>query len=255
MFNFELFVDNDGHKKVYVAAENASGIEYEYTDAESLGRAIADYVSNYYPDILDNPDYDPSTESGTDDTDYSLSITDIDWDIEPFDDDSSGDLNLPEKVIIPRSALDSYVESDAEWSDVCDACGEYLTDTYGFCLNSYRVQKTVTAEHSKKEIDREKMDVITVAGHVALYIDARIPDDRIPAGLYKSELRGGDDEYYCTLEPRVMVNHSGTVLTKEKIDFGPEGFITLDEDSSPDFSSGAKMTMEEFLGADLSDVV
>ena len=44
----------------------------------------------------------------------------------------------------------------------------------------------------------------------------------------------------------MVVNHGGTVLTDEPIDFGDKGFIELTEDTEPNFL-GFTRTMGEFL--------
>ena len=41
-------------------------------------------------------------------------------------------------------------------------------------------------------------------------------------------------------------NHGGSVITKEPIDFGKEGYIPFTEETSPNFT-GESMTLEEFM--------
>lgn len=50
-FTVELFVsEKTGAKMVFIAADGASGAEYPYETAEDIGKAIASYLSNYYPE-------------------------------------------------------------------------------------------------------------------------------------------------------------------------------------------------------------
>ena len=67
----------------------------------------------------------------------------------------------------------------------------------------------------------------------------------MPEGLYKYDIRSGDETDFVTLEKSVMVNHAGTVILKEPLDFGDKDYIPLDDDSSPNFT-GEKMTLDEF---------
>lgn len=90
----------------------------------------------------------------------------------------------------------------------------------------------------------EEFEVIEVCGQTALYVDARV--SKVPPGIYKYEMRHGDDEYFCSLERFVVVNFSGTVMTKEPIDLGRDDRIDFDEDTSPNFT-GELMTIQEFL--------
>ena len=63
--------------------------------------------------------------------------------------------------------------------------------------------------------------------------------------MYCYHLRHGDDEYFSTIEKRVTVNHSGSVITKEPIDLGEQGYISFSEDTSPNFT-GETMSLYEF---------
>ena len=89
----------------------------------------------------------------------------------------------------------------------------------------------------------ELFDVIGVCGQTGLYADRRLP---AVDGAYVYDFRHGDDEYFCTIEEYVFVNHAGSVILREPLDFGEYGFIPLNEDSSPNFT-GKRMTIKEFL--------
>ena len=97
----------------------------------------------------------------------------------------------------------------------------------------------------------EKYDVIEVLGQTALFSNGRIAQEDLPDGLYKYDLRHGDSGDFVSVEPRVAVNHAGTIITKEPIDFGKAGYISFDDDSSPNFL-GEEMTAEEFANTDFS---
>ena len=45
-------------KKVYIAEECSSGASYPYRNADDIGRAVAEYLDNYYPQIVEDPDND-----------------------------------------------------------------------------------------------------------------------------------------------------------------------------------------------------
>lgn len=48
------------------------------------------------------------------------------------------------------------------------------------------------------------------------------------------------------------VNHGGTILLKEVLDFGECGYISLDEDTEPNFT-GEEMTAEKFAEEETLD--
>lgn len=92
----------------------------------------------------------------------------------------------------------------------------------------------------------EEMEVVEVLGEKALFSNERISSRQIPEGLYRYELREGENIPFASVENSVAVNHSGTVLTKAPLDFGGKTYIAFDEDSSPNFL-GYYTTIKDFL--------
>ena len=99
------------------------------------------------------------------------------------------------------------------------------------------------SKHRYEDVD-EEYELIEVCGREALYVDWCIPQI---AGAYVYYIRGGDEEYFCTIEPKVTVNLSGSVIMKEPLDFGEKGYIEFDDDTAPNFADGEMMTIREFL--------
>ena len=63
--------------------------------------------------------------------------------------------------------------------------------------------------------------------------------------MYCYHMRHGDEGNFETIEKRVTVNHAGSVVTKEPIDLGEQGYISFTEDTSPKFT-GETMSLYEF---------
>lgn len=95
-------------------------------------------------------------------------------------------------------------------------------------------------------VDDTDFETIELLGHSALFTNERLTREDIPQGMYCYHLRHGNDGQFCTVEPRVNANHGGSVITKEPIDFGKEGYISFTEETSPNFT-GESMTLEEFM--------
>lgn len=108
-------------------------------------------------------------------------------------------------------------------------------------------------ELKSQALTDEKLDVIEVLDRKALFSNGRLLPEEIPEGLYAYDLRHSDDgDRFCSIEPKVAVNHGGTVLLKEVLDFGEQGYISLDEDTEPNFT-GEEMTAEEFAEEETLD--
>ena len=93
----------------------------------------------------------------------------------------------------------------------------------------------------------ERYELIEICGQKALFSAGRIHDSDVPDGMYRYDLREGDglNTYFGSIEPNVQFDHAGSIITKEPIDFGTDGFIELDYDTEPNFL-GEEMTVEEF---------
>ena len=67
----------------------------------------------------------------------------------------------------------------------------------------------------------EEYEYIELFGKPGLFTNARIDRDTVPEGWYAYDLRGSDYDpgEPVTVEPSVVVNHAGTILTHEPISF------------------------------------
>ena len=155
----------------------------------------------------------------------------------------------------------SHPDFDSKWFDhvvshddaqkVLDALGAHVTQYGVISARGRSLYDMVKYPDLIREItEPEKYELIEIIGRPALFSDARISDGEIPDGLYRYDLRSGDNDLIDgAIEPKVYVNHGGSILVKEPIDFGESGYIQLDEDSSPNFT-GEEMTAEEFAARD-----
>lgn len=153
------------------------------------------------------------------------------------------------KNLIPRNEADKLL----------GRIGATLTD-YGVvsARNGHLFKPVPYDEAEVKELKtqaltEEKLDVIEVLDRRALFSNGRLMSERIPEGLYAYDLRHSDDGgRFCSIEPKVGVNHGGTVLMQDILDFGENGYIPLDEDTEPNFL-GETMTVSEFAEEEAQD--
>lgn len=120
-------------------------------------------------------------------------------------------------------------------------------ESYGLYLNA--------SEKEYINLSDEEYEVIEIAGEKALFTNGRITDEDIPKGLYCYHLRQSDDgERFAALENIVTINHAGSVITKESIELGEKGYISLNENTELNFS-GELTTITEYFqsSAELSE--
>ena len=158
---------------------------------------------------------------------------------------------------------------DRKWFDRLYAQreGEQLLKRLGATLTDYGVvsarnghlfkpvpyDEPEAKELKTQAMTEEKLDVIEVLDRRALFSNGRLMPEQIPEGLYAYDLRHSDDgDRFCAIEPKVGVNHGGTVLMRDILDFGESGYIPLDEDTEPNFL-GDEMTPSEFAEEEVQD--
>lgn len=91
----------------------------------------------------------------------------------------------------------------------------------------------------------DEYELVELFGQPALFTNDRITDADIPKGMHCYHIRHDDEGNFCELEKRVGVNHAGSVVTKEPIALGEQGYISFTEDTSPNFT-GNVMSLYEF---------
>ena len=99
--------------------------------------------------------------------------------------------------------------------------------------------------------ENAQFEFITLFGKPALFTSERIGDADIPENMYVYHVRGDDETTggFAELAPRVMVNHYGSVITKEPIDFGEDGYIVFTPETEPNFIGGSITLCEYADGA------
>ena len=149
--------------------------------------------------------------------------------------------NCGRRVYYDSERIEEYYPeygSKEAYEFAADVMDRQLEEDYSLYLNASETG------YINIEYDDE-YELIDLFDKPALFTNARITDEDIPKGMYCYHLRHGDDEYFSTIEKRVTVNHSGSVITKEPIDLGEQGYISFTEDTSPNFT-GEIMSLYEF---------
>lgn len=137
-----------------------------------------------------------------------------------------------------------YPESEIEATEFAFRVWDYDPSDYDLMLN-----KTETAYIN---IENDEYDLISLFGKPALFTNERLTDADIPKGLFCYHLREGDDGRFATIEAKVTVNHAGTVITDEPIDFGEQGYISFTEDTAPNFM-GEEMAFGEYMQGEFEE--
>jgi hypothetical protein len=93
--------------------------------------------------------------------------------------------------------------------------------------------------------DKERYQEIELFDKPGLFSNGRIDREKLPEGLYCYDLRGSDDDPGApiTVENRVVVNHAGSVILAEPLDFGENNYLALGEELN---FVGGETTLKQF---------
>lgn len=144
---------------------------------------------------------------------------------------------------------------DTRWLDDVNFMkeGQVLKERTGAAITPYGIISQLGGSlyaniprRREESIQDEKLQAVEFLGQKALFSDTRLKQYEIPKGFYRYELRDGDNGNFASVEERVFVNHAGTLLMREPIELGKNGYLELDDDSALNFL-GYEQTIKEFL--------
>lgn len=95
----------------------------------------------------------------------------------------------------------------------------------------------------------ERYELVMAGEYLVLFTNARIDRDSVPKELFCYDIRHDDEcqGIACEIKRFVLVNHWGTILSKNEIPM-PEGYLILEEDID---YLGVTMDIEEYLKEDM----
>lgn len=94
----------------------------------------------------------------------------------------------------------------------------------------------------------ETFTEIEVLGKPALFHDMRIDRNTVPKGLYLYEVRHDDEGWGdpVQLAKGIMVNHFGSIITREQIRLPANGYLDIDPEKDWNYAGGDCRTVKEF---------
>ena len=96
--------------------------------------------------------------------------------------------------------------------------------------------------------DNDEFELVELFGKPALFTNQRLTADKVPQGLNLYHLRISDDgDRFASIEPKVTVNHGGSVITNENIDFGDKGYISFTDETEPNFIGGDNISIDDYV--------
>lgn len=147
--------------------------------------------------------------------------------------------NCGERIYLGGAIIDQFIPEGIRAAEFALEIWNYDPAELGLVKNS-----TGTAYIN---IEYGQYQVVRLLGRTALFTNGRLTVQDIPKGFYCYDLRYSDDgSRFSAVEPRVAVNHGGSVITDEPLDFGEKGYISFTEDTEPNFL-GEDLSIGQFL--------
>ena len=96
---------------------------------------------------------------------------------------------------------------------------------------------------------KETFEEIEIFDTLALFSSERIQRESVPEGFYCYEVRHDDEGWGDPVQiaKGIMVNHFGSIITREPIRLPPHGYLDIDPERDWDFCDGDCRTVREFM--------
>lgn len=154
-----------------------------------------------------------------------------------------------------KDYLSQYLDKSIpeEYLDLVNtnALGDRLMDELQGRYTPYGILLKSSNEQILGKTSRHKFMLADFLSKHVLFTEDRLKAEEIPEGLYKYEFRSGAEYIYSTLEEKVGVDFSGTILSKVPFDLGEDEYIDIENeiDGMPDFLD-VEMSISEFINSD-----
>ena len=114
---------------------------------------------------------------------------------------------------------------------------------------------------SKTEINNTKhstelYEMVEVCGEPMLFAQKRLYSSDVPCGLFVYHLRGYTENNlskFVSLEPAVLIDHKGSVISKHPIDFKGKSCIAFSNNKEEPYFFNNELTMREFIDMDFEN--
>ncbi|MCD7872321.1 MAG: hypothetical protein LUG21_03275 [Clostridiales bacterium] len=128
---------------------------------------------------------------------------------------------------------------------------EFSADVWDYDLSDLSLQLNIPGT-KYVYTGTEDYELIELFGKPALFTNERLTPEDVPQGLNLYHLRrSDDDDRFAAIEPKVGVNHGGSVLMNEKLDFGEAGYIELKDETEPNFT-GQEISIDDYVADNFS---
>ena len=96
---------------------------------------------------------------------------------------------------------------------------------------------------------KETFTEVQVLGIPALFHDLRIDRNTVPKGVYLYEVRYDDEGLGDPVQiaKGIMVNHFGSIITREPIRLPSDGYLDIDPEKDCEFCDGDCRTVRAFM--------
>lgn len=138
----------------------------------------------------------------------------------------------------------------ASWSSSMEmkelrASMDTIRHTAAEFIDELTEQIQLQREQQEQYMEATEYQEVEIFEVPALYSNGRVADEDIPAGFYRYDLRGSDDDpgRPVTVQNNVVVNHAATILTMYPLKLPEQGFLYLGEELN---FTGGEISVQEY---------
>jgi hypothetical protein len=149
------------------------------------------------------------------------------------DDEGLGRFLFENDMLPDEDAVWLETKRDAPSAGICFAAigQQHRTEMDGvFTKHGYLEFDGAVNEYvipERETSSRNEYEAAEIFGAPALFTNSRVDRSDVTEGLHAYDIRSGDDGELSAIEPIAVVNHAGTIITAEPLEFGCNGYIPI----------------------------
>ena len=100
--------------------------------------------------------------------------------------------------------------------------------------------------------NEEKFEEVVIGETPVIFTSLRLDRDKLPQGIFAYDIRHADDDGMEAAEIAkfILVNHMGTIITKEQLELDEHGSMILDDYDFCYVLDSASITLEQFISGE-----
>lgn len=107
----------------------------------------------------------------------------------------------------------------------------------------------------KTDPNKETYEQVSIFGKPALFTTSRLDRNELPDGVHQYDIRHSDEDGFaaCEVKDFILVNHMGTIITKDSIQMDEHGSRMINDEDDFYFEDNHNITLQGYIDGSYQD--